>query len=60
MDDFVGFLKLKNDFTVEKLSIENVLLRNTVLRCTDWFFLKKIKIKISKGFWIGTIHREKM
>lgn len=38
IDSFIGFLKLKKDPKVEKLNIENLILRDSVLDFTAWIF----------------------
>lgn len=39
LDEFLGFLKMKNDFKIEKLNIHNFIPRYSMLKCTEWFFI---------------------
>ena len=39
LDEFLGFLKMKNDFKIEKLNINNFIPRYSVLKCTDWLLI---------------------
>lgn len=37
LDEFEGYLKLKKDPKPEQLTIENLILRGSVLKNTDWY-----------------------
>jgi len=36
LEEFLGFLKLKNDFKIERLNNDNFIPRNSVLKSTEW------------------------
>ena len=49
-----GYCKLKKDPKGENLTVENVLLRGSVLRNCEWFTSFNIK-SVFKNFWHNTL-----
>ena len=50
LDEFLGFLKMKNDFKIEKLNINNFIPRYSVLKCTDWLIIISIYLSFALGY----------